>query len=171
MFTGKRAIDVNANEAKVITPYKGEFMTKAAVHARYGVGVTGEYVLCKGSTPASQCFDARRTNAGVAQYANDPRGSGLQPNAAFGQPATAGPNQPVALRTVRKARAWSIPANTEILVSYGEGYWRHRGGGGGGGGGGAPGTSGRGRAFGGSSKRGRGRGSPGKQTAVKTVQR
>lgn len=93
-----------------IATYQGERLTREQVRRRYA-DRTGEYVLCRRNL--NECRDARKTNAGVARYANDPRGTGRRPNARF------------AGFTVRATKA--IRAGSEILVPYGAAYWRTHG--------------------------------------------
>ena len=97
---------------KVIAKYTGERLTKAQVDARYKArGQRGDYVLCAGSKPTSQCVDARRSNSGVARFANDPRGSGKRANAKL--------TKAFSLKSKR-----AIRPGTEILASYGAAYWK-----------------------------------------------
>ena len=120
LFTGKRPINVPANRQKVIVDYTGDKLTQAQVDARYPGDRTAQYVLCNDD---DWCFDARRTNAGLAQYANDPRGTRFRANTEYGQPIPRGRQNPPTLRTVKKKRAWTIPPNSEIFVKYGDDYW------------------------------------------------
>ena len=61
-------------------------------------------------------IDAAPTNAAVARFANDPRGTGRRANAAFKRNTRTGE---VHLRATRKIRR-----GEEVLVSYGAAYWR-----------------------------------------------
>jgi hypothetical protein len=67
----------------------------------------------------STAIDAARTNAGEGRWINDPRGTLSRPNSVFvvytppGQPRTA------SVRTLRQ-----IEKGEEILVAYGNAYWR-----------------------------------------------
>ena len=90
-----------------IGEYKGEKLTKGQVTQRYGTR-TGQYVYCPSS---NKCIDARKTSSSVVRYANDKRGTALKNNARLrGQYLKAGPQ--------------GIPANREVLASYGAAYWR-----------------------------------------------
>lgn len=119
LFIGKRDFKVPRNTAPVIAEYKGQEKTGAQIDREYR-GVGGQYVLC--NTSGTRCWDAKKTNSGVAQYANDPRGTGKEKNAIFGNPKHSG--GPPALRAVRKQSAYTIPKGTEVFVSYGRGYWK-----------------------------------------------
>ena len=93
-----------ANER--VATYKGEPMTRAQVAQRYG-GRTAQYVYCRSK---NRCRDARKSNAGVARYANDARRTSKRNNTRF-----AG----FSLRAKH-----NIPAGAELLLSYGRDYWR-----------------------------------------------
>ena len=93
------------NNERVAT-YKGESMTRAQVAQRYG-DRTAQYVYCRSK---NRCRDARKSNAGVARFANDARGGGKRNNTKFSG---------FSLRTKRK-----VPAGAELLLSYGREYWR-----------------------------------------------
>ena len=93
-----------ANER--VATYKGEPMTRAQVAQRYGER-TAEYVYCRNK---KKCRDARKSNAGVARFANDARGTSKRNNTKFSG---------FSLRAKQK-----IPAGAELLLSYGRAYWR-----------------------------------------------
>lgn len=118
LFFGKD-MRVKKNQAPVIAEYTGEEKTGAQIDREYG-SAGGQYVLCNNSN--SRCWDAKKTNAGVAQYANDPRGTGKKKNAKFGAPTR--PGGPPALRALPKANAYTIKKGTEVFVPYGRGYWK-----------------------------------------------
>ena len=96
-------------KGRVIARYEGEEMTRTQVQRRYG-SKRGEYVYCKSKR---KCRDARRSNAGVARFANDSRGTKQRNNArlttAFSLKATA-----------------NIPAGRKVLASYGAAYWKNK---------------------------------------------
>jgi len=120
LFTGKRPIHIPANKRKVIANYTGDRLTQDEVDERYPGPQMAQYVLCNDD---DWCFDTHCTNAGLAQYANDPRGTRFRANAIFDQPEPRGRQNPPTLRTVKKKRAWTILPNTEIFVKYGRDYW------------------------------------------------
>ena len=100
-------------------PYTGDLVTESDGEGQHG----GEYVLELSKTRA---IDAARRNAGVARWVNDPRkatspdGRPLAANCKFvvhtprGTSVRAG-----AVRTLR-----TILKGEELLVAYGESYWR-----------------------------------------------
>ena len=94
-----------------IAPYAGEKRTRAQVSERYGSD-TGQYVLCRSD---KECFDARKTNASLARFANDARGTEHTNNAKFT------PGVPSGTPLLRATRP--IPAGREIFTSYGREYW------------------------------------------------
>jgi hypothetical protein len=84
----------------------------------------GAYVL---ETRAGEGIDAARRNAGVGRWVNDPRGTRgpngrpLHANCEFVLYTPPGGEQRVAaVRTLR-----SIPSGEELLVKYGDEYWRY----------------------------------------------
>lgn len=76
-------------------------------------GAGGPYVL---ALTQRRAIDAARTNTGYGRWANDPRGSDMQPNAEF----VLNP----ARRTGRLRATRNISKGQEVLVSYGPSYWR-----------------------------------------------
>ena len=94
-----------------IADYTGENLSRAAIDRRYRGNTRGEYVLCDGDRPNNRCVDGRKTNSSVARFANDARGTNRRNNARFLQ------------RGFGIKATQNIPANREILVSYGRGYW------------------------------------------------
>ena len=92
-----------------LATYKGKPMTRAQVAQRYG-NRTAPYVYCRSK---KRCRDARKTTSGVARYANDARGTSKKNNAKFTG------------FTLRAKR--TIPAGSEVLVSYGRDYWKTHG--------------------------------------------
>ncbi len=64
--------------------------------------------------------DAARTNAGPGRWVNDPRGSDKRANAAFVVHTPRGQPRRASVRTLRP-----IERGEEILVAYGNQYWRY----------------------------------------------
>ena len=107
MYEMDRRLAKNAR----IAPYAGEKRTRAQVSERYGSD-TGQYVLCRSD---EECFDARKSNASLARFANDARGTQHTNNAKFT------PGVPSGTPLLRATRP--IPAGREIFTSYGREYW------------------------------------------------
>ena len=106
LFTTKKR-----KKKKQVATYQGETLTKQQVSARYG-NRTGQYVLCRNNR--NECRDARKTTAGVARFANDPRGTGKRANVKFSG---------YSVKTTK-----SVKPGDELLVSYrGGGYWSKSG--------------------------------------------
>ena len=102
LFTGAKPMKKGAS-----IPYTGENLSRRAIDRRYGDS-TAQYTLCRSKT---QCRDALRTDTpGLARWINDSRGTTMRNNAKL----TGG-------FTAKASR--NIPANTEILASYGRQYW------------------------------------------------
>ena len=76
----------------------------------------GVYFL---QTKLSEAIDAARTNAGEGRWVNDPRGTAQAANAEFSLYTPPGGQRRAGLRTTRP-----IVKGEEILVKYGDGYWR-----------------------------------------------
>ena len=98
-----------------IANYTGENLSRAAIESRYHGSTRGEYVLCDGNTantPNSHCVDGKTTNINAARFANDARGTNKRSNARFLQ------------RGFGIKASQNIPADREVLVSYGRDYWR-----------------------------------------------
>ena len=91
-----------------VTTYTGQDLTRAQVQRRYK-GERGEYVLCRSK---NSCRDSRRTDEpGLGRWVNDARGTGKRPNARLTR-----------AYTVKATK--NIPPFSQILVSYGRGYWK-----------------------------------------------
>lgn len=78
----------------------------------------GAYFL---QTKRNVGVDAARTNAGDGRWVNDPKGSGLRHNAVFVLHTPPGGARKAVVRTLRQ-----IEKGEEILVRYGNSYWRYR---------------------------------------------
>ena len=89
-----------------VAPYTGEQRTRDQITQEYGTD-TGQYVLCRSD---AECFDASNTNASLARFANDARGSTFSNNAKFT------PGAPTRTPLIRSTKA--IPAGREIFVNY-----------------------------------------------------
>ncbi len=117
------------NNEKIAT-YTGERITQRQLDQRYGAGhhTLGEYVIKKyGSGKNSVYIDARKTNSGVARYANDCHGSSQDCNAEFKSAGKSrGKNGGKAKRSVIIKATKNIRPNTEILTSYGNEYWQNK---------------------------------------------
>ena len=99
-----------------IAAYGGEILNKAELDRRYPGDTMAQYVL---QVNKNKYIDARNTKAGVARYANDPRGSGKTANAKLKAAPAADKGKLEASRNIHE--------NEEILTSYGPEYWGGRG--------------------------------------------
>lgn len=100
-----------------IVPYVANdniHMNRSEIDAKYG-NALAEYVFCHRNY--SMCWDASKTNSGVARFANDPRGAKVTANAKIVKLRNSG-NSPPCLIATRK-----INPGEEIYVSYGSQYW------------------------------------------------
>ena len=79
----------------------------------------GVYFL---ETKRREAVDAARTNCGEGRWVNDPRGSGHQANAEFVLYTPPGGRRTACVRTHRL-----VKRGEEILVRYGQQYWRYHG--------------------------------------------
>ena len=70
---------------------------------------------------ASEAIDAARRNSGYGRWVNDPRGTGLRANAKF--VLFTPPGRRTRIASVETTRP--LLAGEEILVSYGQTYWRY----------------------------------------------
>lgn len=95
-----------------IDDYSGEKLTREEIGERYD-GARGEYVLCRSER---ECFDAAKTSASYARFANSTRGTSLRPNARFTRGSARG------FPILRASRP--ITNGSEIFASYGRDYWR-----------------------------------------------
>jgi hypothetical protein len=104
--------EVVFRKSDIIAEYTGDVLTPQELERIYPGDTLAEYTV---QTP-NRIVDAKRTNAGVARYANDCRGRikrGMC-NAEFVEK-----RRRIYLRALR-----NISSGDEILVSYGEEYWR-----------------------------------------------
>lgn len=69
---------------------------------------------------AGSAIDAARTNSGEGRWVNDPRGSGKRANAKFCLHTPPGGERRACVRMTRP-----VKEGEEILVRYGQGYWRY----------------------------------------------
>lgn len=118
---------------KKIANYTGERISGAELRKRYGKG-TGKYTVRVGAT--GTYIDAAKQPSGMARWANDPRGSGKQPNARL-EVNTHSLRDPTAkVRIVSTKKIDPEPetnskgkreSRKEILVKYGSNYWKGKG--------------------------------------------
>ena len=73
-------------------------------------------------TSTHVAVDAARTNSGQGRWVNDPRGTPLRANAEFRLHTPPGQQRRACVRTLRP-----IAKGEEILVRYGDAYWRYQG--------------------------------------------
>ena len=79
----------------------------------------GNYFLQISTNPGI-AIDAARTNCGEGRWVNDPRGTGLAANSQFVLFTPPGKPRQACIETTRL-----VPAGEEILIKYGDKYWRY----------------------------------------------
>lgn len=112
----KDANKVVFKKGEKIADYGGEVLTKQQLDKRYPGDSLAVYGL---QINKNRYIDARSTKAGVARYANDPRGSGKSANAKLKISRATNKGKLEATRPIKE--------NQEVLASYGREYWRGSG--------------------------------------------
>ena len=94
-----------------IGKYTGKQITKRQLDKKYpGKNTIASYAICRGNKPTSLCVDAYKTTHGAPRFANDGKHSGQATNSKI-------------TKNFNLISTKKIPANTEILTSYGKDYW------------------------------------------------